>query len=194
MIGIESRRLGNLIEGMLESEKINTGGRMYPVEVIDLRDSLRAAVGEHVASLKETGFRTKFRLPDEEVRFVGDPDALCHAFANVVGNAIKYSGDGRYLRVELHADDCNAVIEVEDRGIGIRAAERTKIFDRFYRVRRDTETDPTGTGLGLPIAKHIIQAHGGRIFVKTGATGGSIFRIELPLDPTRQALESPDDG
>ena len=182
MIGSEARRLGSMIEGMLEFEKINTGGRMYLVETIDLRDSLREAVGEHAASLKETGFRTEFRLPDEKVPFVGDPDGLCHAFANVVGNAIKYSGDGRYLRVALRLEGCNAVIEVEDRGIGIRAADRTKIFDRFYRVRRDAETDPTGTGLGLSIANHVVKSHGGRISVSGTVAEGSIFRIELPLD------------
>ena len=182
MIGSEARRLGSMIEGMLEFEKINTGGRMYLVETIDLRDSLREAVGEHAASLKETGFRVEFRLPDEKVSFVGDPGALCHAFANVVGNAIKYSGDGRYLRVDLRLEGCNAVIEVEDRGIGIQAADRTKIFDRFYRVRRDAETDPTGTGLGLSIANHVVQSHGGRISVTGGVAEGTIFRIELPLD------------
>ncbi len=185
VIGAEARKLGKLIEGMLEFERIDSGGRSYIVETIDLRDPVREAIGEFATQLKETGFRTEVRLPASPVPFVGNLEALSHAFGNIVGNAIKYSEDHRFLRVELMAEDGNAVIKVHDHGAGIPASERSRIFQRFYRVRRDPETDPTGTGLGLPIAQHVVRSHGGTISVESSSARGSVFRIELPLARTQ---------
>ena len=181
VIGSEARKLGKLIDGMLEFERINSGGRSYIVETIDLRDPVREAIREVATQLKETGFRTEVRLPASPVPFAGNVQALSHALGNVIGNAIKYSEDHRFLRVELTTEDGNAVIKVHDHGIGLPASERTKIFERFYRVRRDSETDPAGTGLGLPIAQHVVRSHGGAISVESSSKRGSVFRIELPL-------------
>ena len=182
VIGSEARKLGKLIDGMLEFERINSGGRSYLVETIDLRDPVREAIREVATQLKETGFRTELRLPATPVPFAGNVQALSHALGNVIGNAIKYSEDHRFLRVELTTQRGNAVIKVHDRGIGIPASQRSKIFDRFYRVRRNPETDPAGTGLGLPIAEHVVRSHGGAISVESSSEEGSVFRIELPLD------------
>ena len=181
VIGAEARKLGKLIVGMLEFERINSGGRSYIVETIDLRDPIRESIGEFATQLKETGFRTEVRLPATPVPFVGNMQALSHALGNVISNAIKYSGDGRFLRVALTTEDGNAVVHVEDRGVGLPASERAKIFDRFYRVRSDPETGPAGTGLGLPIAQHVIRSHGGTISVESSSEQGSVFRIELPM-------------
>lgn len=181
VIGSETRKLGKLIEGILEFDRIDTGGRHYIVEEIDLRDPVRQAVGEFGTQLKETGFRTQLRLPPRQVPFVGNADALLHAFGNVIGNAIKYSAGEKFLKVVMREADGNAVIEVHDHGTGIPASERSRIFDRFYRVRRDPGTDPAGTGLGLPIAQHVIRSHGGRISVAGSPGGGSVFTIEIPL-------------
>ena len=181
VIGTEARKLGNLIDGILEFDRIDAGGRVYSVEEIDLRNPLREALGESAAQLKETDFRTELRLPDRRVPFVGDREALVHAFSNLIGNAIKYSQDRRFLRVVMRLDHGNAVIDVEDEGIGIPAAERSNIFEHFYRVRTDPGTNPAGTGLGLPIARHVVHAHGGRISMVGKRDGGSVFTVELPL-------------
>lgn len=192
VIGSEARKLGKLIDGILEFERIDTGGRDYVVAGIDLRDPVRQAVGEFATQLKETGFRTELRLPARPVPFIGNSDALLHAFGNVIGNAIKYSGDEKFLQVIMRESDGNAVVEVHDHGTGIPASERSKIFDRFYRVRRDAGTDPAGTGLGLPIAQHVIRSHGGRISVAGSPAGGSVFTIEIPLAGAKSTEEEGD--
>lgn len=182
VISAEARKLGKMIDDILEFEKIEGGSRMYEGTWIDLREPLRLAIGEFAVQLRDKGAETELRFPAEPVPFVGDSDALMHAFGNVIGNAIKYSEDEYYLRVAMSVEEGgNAVVEIRDRGRGIPAGERARVFDRFYRVVRDARTDPAGTGLGLAITRHVIRSHGGRISVTGAPGGGSIFRIELPL-------------
>ena len=111
----------------------------------------------------------------------GDPDALAQALANLVDNAVKYSNGETDILIRLERDDDWVIVAVRDRGIGISREEQKKIFDRFHRVSTGLVHDIKGSGLGLSIVNHVVQAHGGKITVDSEPGRGSTFRIHLPL-------------
>jgi signal transduction histidine kinase len=116
-------------------------------------------------------------LPEVEV----DREAIGQAVANLIDNAIKYSGDDRALSVESRVEDGELLIAVVDRGIGIPAAEQARIFEKFYRVGRSDTQGRRGSGVGLALVRHIVEAHGGRVTVESAPGVGSRFTVRLPL-------------
>jgi signal transduction histidine kinase len=113
-----------------------------------------------------------------------DPDRLVQVLWNLLENACKYSPPGAPIRVEAWRNGAEVVIGVADRGSGIPAADRERIFQRFYRLDRDRRAHAQGSGLGLAICRGIVEAHGGRIWVEDRPGGGSTFRVALPLPAT----------
>jgi signal transduction histidine kinase len=110
-----------------------------------------------------------------------DRSVLREAITNVIDNAIKYGPEASTVKVVLHAQDGEAVMTVTDQGPGIPAEYWHRIFDRFFRVDEARSRDGGGTGLGLAIAKWAVEVNGGHIGVEDAATGGSVFRLALPL-------------
>ena len=103
------------------------------------------------------------------------------ALANLVDNAIKYSGERRRLAVSARLHGGEVRIEVADEGIGIPAAETQRIFEKFYRIGRSETQGRRGSGVGLALVKHIALAHGGRVSVESQPGEGSRFTLHLPL-------------
>jgi len=114
-----------------------------------------------------------------EVEIVADPDRLQQVFHNLIDNAIKYAPEGSRIRVTLRRDGSNAIVTVEDNGPGIPPEHLSRVFDRFYRVNKNS--DPGGAGLGLSIVQSIVMSLGGRVEVESIAGKGSSFRVFLPL-------------
>src|SRR6185295_16714683 len=108
------------------------------------------------------------------------------AFINLLDNAVKYSGDGRVINVRLTRQDSYATISVTDYGIGIAHDERQKVFEKFYRVSTGLVHDVKGSGLGLSIVQHIVEAHHGKVTLESEPGKGSTFTIHLPLDEQTQ--------
>jgi two-component system OmpR family sensor kinase len=111
-----------------------------------------------------------------------DRDAIEQAILNLLANAMKYSGESRDIDLRLKRADGQAVIEVEDRGVGIEEGERTRIFEQFYRVPTSGNQRIPGTGLGLTLVRHIAEGHGGFVTVESAVGRGSTFAIHLPLE------------
>lgn len=109
-----------------------------------------------------------------------DPDRLGQVLGNLLSNAIRYTPSGGQVAVRAGTDTEHLWIEVEDTGMGIPAEEQSKVFDPFFRSSAHTRF-PQGMGLGLPIAREIVTAHGGTLTVKSNVGEGSTFRIELPF-------------
>jgi signal transduction histidine kinase len=113
----------------------------------------------------------------------GDAGALRSAVQNIVGNALKYSPGGATVDISTHvegADPGRVQIRVADRGLGIDAADLPHIFKPFYRGRRALEAQVRGTGVGLSVVRHVIDAHGGSIAVESRVGEGTIIVVELP--------------
>jgi two-component system sensor histidine kinase MprB len=129
--------------------------------------------------------RARSRVPDIEVTLdvtsvwvSGRPAALQRAVLNLIDNAGKWSPADQPVQVRLRAEDASAVLEVDDAGPGIDAADVPRVFDRFYRA--DSARALPGSGLGLSIVQRVVDAHGGRATVARSARGGALLRVDLP--------------
>jgi signal transduction histidine kinase len=117
----------------------------------------------------------------DAVRLQGDPLRLAQLLDNLISNAIKFTPSGGRISVRVAERDGEAVVEVEDSGVGIAAADSQRIFERFYRARGAVKDPVSGAGLGLAITKAIAEAHGGSIGVNSQVGVGTTFRVRLPL-------------
>jgi len=179
----ESRRLSQLINNILDFSKIESGAKQYEIERVSLDEVVRDSVRTWAVSLQHRGVRLRYDgppvgLPDVLI----DADAIRQALANLVDNAVKYSGDGKEIVVSLGCESARLELSVKDEGIGISRSEQEKIFERFHRVGTGLVHDVRGSGLGLSIVLHIVEAHGGEIVVQSEPGRGSKFTIRLPLE------------
>ena len=131
--------------------------------------------------LSQLGFTLTILTDDSAPTLQADADALEQAILNLLANAMKYSGDARQIEMRLGRSGNEAFIDVIDHGLGISPEDQKRIFEKFYRVR-SAETDRiAGTGLGLTLALHIVEAHQGRLEVSSELGRGSSFSVRLPL-------------
>ncbi len=175
----ESERLSHLIEKVLDFSRIERGQKEYHMQEGDLAPVVGRAVEVYGQYLRRRGFSVKADLQADVANVLFDPDAVSEALLNLMDNAAKYSGDSKAVAVRLRSQDDEVILEVEDRGIGIPASEREKIFQRFYQGRAGAEKG--SYGLGLFIVKHIMDAHGGRVVCESGNECGSVFRLIFPV-------------
>ena len=113
---------------------------------------------------------------------MGDELRLQQVFTNLIDNAIKYSPEDTVVSVSLTQSLNNAIITVQDQGIGMAPEDVSRIFERFYRVDKGRSRQAGGTGLGLSIVKQIVEQHGGSIEVKSVINEGTTFTVTLPLN------------
>jgi len=181
-IEAESRRLTGLINNILDFARIESGRKSYRFVPADVKEVVAATLKSFEIRLAPSGFRIAFEGPREPLPPLEiDPEAIGQALHNLLDNAVKYSGDSREISVRLDRDGDSVAISVRDRGIGIAPGEQRKIFERFHRVGTGLVHDVKGSGLGLSIVQHIVQAHRGRIGVESQPGDGSTFTIYLPL-------------
>ena len=148
---------------------------------------MRAALGTLETRMRDGGFEIETRgLDDALPEIPADEDALALAFHNLLDNAVKYSGDSRWIGVEIERRGSEIVASVRDRGIGIPPDEQARIFDRFHRVGTGLVHDVRGAGLGLAIVRHVAEAHGGRATVESAPGQGSVFEVRLPIPPAAE--------
>jgi signal transduction histidine kinase len=106
---------------------------------------------------------------------------------NLVNNSIKYSRDEKFLRLDVRHEPGRVLIAVADRGIGVAKSEHKKIFEKFYRAEDSLVHETKGSGLGLPLVRHIMEAHGGSVEVESSHGKGSTFTLILPTARPGQA-------
>ncbi|WP_226588180.1 sensor histidine kinase [Microseira wollei] len=148
---------------------------------IDLTDLLAELVDCQTTTTAAQHLDFKSDLPFEPIMVQAEPDLLRQAVGNLIGNACKYTPAGGMVQLRLFTSSHQAIIQVEDNGIGIPQEDLPHIFERFYRVDKERVRETGGFGLGLAIAQQIIAAHGGHLSVQSEVGQGSIFQIELPL-------------
>ena len=177
----ESRRLTELIERVLDFARMEAGRKRYDFELVDLGAAVQELLASYRDHLASAGFEMTAEIEHPLPATRVDRNAISQALLNLLDNAVKYSGGSKELSVSVKRRGSEIAIEVEDRGIGIPAAEQQRIFEKFYRVNTSLVHDTKGSGLGLTLAKHIVEAHGGCITVESRIGVGSRFTICLPL-------------
>jgi signal transduction histidine kinase len=175
----ESERLTRLLNNVLDFSRIEQERRKYRLEPHALAPIVRSAARTLRYPLEQQGFVLNVAVEDEAIAARCDPDAIEQAILNLLGNAMKYSGDHRSIDLRLTRSGEQALIAVGDQGIGIPVAEQPRIFENFYRGANANHQCVAGTGLGLTIVQHTVQAHGGTITVQSVPGEGSTFTIRL---------------
>jgi len=180
----EADRLNELINNLLDASRLQAGG--LPLA---LHDVALDALAERVARR----FRTQTERHELVVRFPpdfplvrADPDRLEQVLSNLLSNAIKYTPGGR-IEISGQVRPHEVLISVADQGAGIQPEEQQRVFERFYRGRQAEVEAKTGTGLGLYLAKAIVEAHGGRIWVESSPGEGAVFRFTIPRQPNGES-------
>ncbi|MEA3403813.1 MAG: CHASE2 domain-containing protein [Armatimonadota bacterium] len=177
----QGRRMQHLVQGFLDLSRIEAG---HPLELNweEVTD-LRGLIGEVMSLIRGMGSEHHLHAEvDEDLpAFWADREKLEAVLINLIDNAVKYSPDGGDVTVRALLRDERVMIEVEDEGVGIREEDLPKLFKSFQRIHDSTYGRVSGTGVGLYICKHIIEAHGGDITVESTWGEGSIFRLHIPL-------------
>jgi len=181
IIRTESERLTHLINKVLDFSRIDAGVKQYTFREADVVDVIRNTLDRYRLQVRDLGFTIDVELPPAPVIARIDPDAVSEALLNLLDNATKYSGECRRVEVSAVTSDSSITVSVEDHGVGIPKEDLPNIFVKFYRARTEQTLETPGSGLGLTLVKHIVEAHGGRVKVESEPMRGSRFSFGIPL-------------
>jgi len=177
----ESNRLTKLINDVLDISKMEARKVDWNFSKCDARQILDQAI--HATNglfVSKPSVTLVQEVANDLPAVVADSDRVVQVIINLISNAVKFTDEGRIFIV-VETDWSNLVIRVRDQGTGISAADQKLVFDKYKQVGDVITDKPTGTGLGLPISKEIVEMHGGRIWVESEVGSGSTFSFTLPL-------------
>lgn len=185
----QTAHMSRIIDGLLDVSRIARGKVTIHQQALDLRKVLRDTIEVRKPHLEKRGLALEVEVCDQALRVSGDETRLAQAIDNLLGNAIKFTDAGGTVTVSAEARDSTAVVRVRDSGTGIRREMLPLIFEPFQQELQDSARTAGGLGLGLPLARGIIELHGGTLVAESEGPGaGATFEIILPL------LSSPDEN
>ncbi len=188
----ETVRLARLADSILELSRLERRAVRLASDPLDPAQPLLAALGTHRALLESAGL-TLAESVEEGMTVLGDADRLTQAFGNLLGNAARYTQAGGEVTARLRREGDEAVVMVEDTGIGIDPDDIGRVFVRFWRADQARSRATGGLGVGLAVVKEIVEQHGGHASVSSTPGVGSVFTVRLPLAAT-PAVERPRRG
>ena len=179
----EAERLSHLIDNVLDFARIERGKASYDFSEGQLDDVIERAldVARYRVEKEKMRLRTEIQPGLPPVRM--DENAMTLVLLNLVDNAVKYAADGKEVDVRLLRTPGGVTLSVRDKGPGIPLEEQPRIFERFYRARTARDRNVRGSGIGLALVKHIVEAHGGRLAVESAPGKGATFTVSLPAAP-----------
>jgi signal transduction histidine kinase len=173
----EADRVSATLTTLMDISEAETGTLKLAREVVPVAGLVRDAVDLYADVAEDKGVALEHHAPDD-LRVEGDPGRLRQAIANLLDNAVKYTGPGGRVRVDARREPGSVTVSVRDTGIGIAPDEVERVWQRLYRG--DRSRSERGLGLGLSLVKAIVEAHGGRVAVESRVGEGSLFTIVLP--------------
>jgi signal transduction histidine kinase len=173
-------RLGDLVEQLLDLSKLESGAVPLQLSEIRARDLLEQVAGEWRGQTGTDGIRIELESQSDELVLRVDADRMRQVLRNLVANAIRHSPEVGRVQLSARADDARTRLEVSDDGPGIPAEDLERVFERFYRSDRARSADAGGAGLGLAIARWIVELHGGTIRAAQVDPHGCRIIVELP--------------
>ncbi|MCL6493266.1 MAG: HAMP domain-containing histidine kinase [Ignavibacterium sp.] len=182
IISQEANRLGRIVNSILNFAKMEAGKRKFTFEPKNINQVVDNIYQTYSYHLQNKGFKFEKDLSDNLPEVSIDSEAISEAVINLIDNAVKYSDDKKEVILKTGRINDAIYIEVSDKGIGIAPNEQKKIFEKFYRVSSGLIHNVKGTGIGLSLVKQIVEAHNGKIDLKSNPGEGSSFRIFIPID------------
>ena len=177
----ETQRLTSIVNKILNFSQIESGKRSFTYHDVDLKETVEESLSMFKVNLENLGFEWLFQTSEDDLHIIADKEAVADAVINLLDNAIKYSDSVKKIAVQIGKEKEQVFVEVRDYGLGISKQEQKHIFDKFYRVtNQDLAHKAKGSGVGLAIVKHIMDAHEGRITLTSKPSEGSIFRLYFP--------------
>ncbi|MBD8498083.1 HAMP domain-containing sensor histidine kinase [Paenibacillus arenosi] len=184
----KSQRVSELIDDFFELSKLESSDYPCELEQTDLSEFIREIAAEYYPLFEEREFVFNYLIPSKVVSIPANSRLLYRAVSNLLSNAIHYNPSGTTVSIVLDVMPLEVLIRVEDNGVGIPEELRPTIFDAFSRGDRARKSDG-GTGLGLTIAKHIVEKHNGEIKLQS-VVGKTVFDIWLPMQQTKQTTQT----
>lgn len=176
--------LSRLIDDLLDVTRITRDTLVLRKEKLSLANVLNSAFEVSRNLIESYGHRPILTLPPESVQIDGDPVRLNQILVNLLNNAAKYTPRGKTIWLSARVENGTAIISVKDEGIGISTDQLPRVFDKFYQINRSLERSESGLGLGLTLARKLVELHGGRIEAHSpGLDRGSEFLVILPILP-----------
>jgi signal transduction histidine kinase len=185
VIGAQARKLFEMVEQILLFAAIREGQQRYSLRPLEVPEILDAAFSGTAGLIRTAGFRVEQQIEPKLPRIMGDLAALSQCVQNLITNALKYGSEQKWIGIHARITEYGLTgkevqIRVSDRGIGIAPEELRHIFEPFYRSPSVMAAQIHGTGLGLPLAKSIVEAMNGQVTVKSVPGRGSTFTLHLP--------------
>lgn len=184
LVSKENERLSRLIDNFLTFSRMERNKQAFQMHQVSPASIGRTAAEAVKTKLGRGNCRFETDIPDELPAIKADHDAMVTVLVNLLDNAYKYSYDEKQIRLNVTSENGSVRFSVSDNGVGIPRRALKKVFRRFYQVDRSLSRRAEGCGLGLSIAKFIVDAHEGRISVESRPGQGSTFTVVLPIAPT----------
>ncbi|MGH1362541.1 MAG: sensor histidine kinase [Calditrichia bacterium] len=180
IIGRETERLSHLVDNILNFSRMEAGKKTYNSEPTELNSVVSEVIETYQYHLKNAGFELHTKLAEKLPIISGDNEALKQLLINLLDNSIKYSEDEKQINISTTAENGHVELSISDRGVGISQENLKHIFDKFYRVPNDLIHTTRGSGLGLSLVKHIVDAHNAEMNVTSKLNNGTRFEIRFP--------------
>ncbi len=188
----QARHLARLVDDLLDVSRVTSGKIALKRAPISLGATLRRCVDAIDPRAREQRQQLEFHEPHEDIMFDGDEVRLDQVFANLIGNAVKYTPAGGHIGVRLSRLGGHAVVSVRDNGAGIAADILPYVFDLFSQAKVTLDRSQGGLGIGLTLARTLVKLHGGSVEAYSAGLGhGSEFIVRLPLAPITESSGAP---
>ena len=189
-----SYRLKSLVDDLLDISRIESGGlELSPIE-LELAPEIEEIVTGMKTQIKDKDIELVIDIPQDICPLLADKLRLGQVMSNLLSNAFKYSPDGSRVTVMAREEDAGVRIDVADKGIGISPEDQERLFTKFFRADNSSTREVSGSGLGLYITKHLVEAHGGGILASSKVGQGTTLSIiwpKAPQESTGQAAQRP---
>jgi len=181
-------QMRRLVDDLLDVSRINTGKIQLDLIPTDLRGVLTQAAAAAQIWMERSHHQFELSLPEEELVVLADLTRIQQVFANLLGNAAKYTPDGGHIALRARREGGEAVIDVIDNGVGIPPEAQEKVFGMFEQVESHSDRRQGGLGIGLGLVSNLVALHGGRVELASAGAGlGSTFTVRMPLAGTNAA-------
>jgi signal transduction histidine kinase len=190
IINKESQRLTQLINNILDFSRIEAGRKQYRLVRTDVARVVSEVLDAYRFPIEQQGFTLEVEMAEDLPEAEIDPEAIEQALLNLVNNSIKYSRDEKYIKLSVRHEAGKILVSVADKGIGVAKADQKKIFEKFYRAENTLVHETKGSGLGLALVQHIMEAHGGTVELESSPGKGSTFTLVIPAERGKRATSA----